>query len=48
MTKARASVTQQSTFGGRRAGLPIQYVLQAPNIEKLTRNNSEIYGSGSG
>jgi multidrug efflux pump len=35
MTQARASVIQQSTFGGRRAGLPIQYVLQAPNIEKL-------------
>ncbi len=35
MTKARASVIQQSTFGGRRAGLPIQYVLQAPTIDKL-------------
>jgi multidrug efflux pump len=35
MTQARASVIQQSTFGGRRAGLPIQYVLQAPNIDKL-------------
>jgi len=35
MTKARSSVIQQSTFGGRRAGQPIQYVLQAPNIEKL-------------
>jgi len=35
MTQARASVVQQSTFGGRRAGLPIQYVLQAPSIEKL-------------
>ena len=34
-TKARASVMQQSTFGGRRAGMPIQYVLQAPNIDKL-------------
>ena len=34
-TKARASVIQQSTFGGRRAGLPIQYVLQAPSIDKL-------------
>jgi multidrug efflux pump len=34
-TKARATVIQQSTFGGRRAGLPIQYVLQAPGIEKL-------------
>jgi multidrug efflux pump len=35
MTQARASVIQQSTFGGRRAGLPIQYVLQAPTIDKL-------------
>ncbi|MBN2635430.1 MAG: efflux RND transporter permease subunit [Prolixibacteraceae bacterium] len=35
MTKARANVVQQSTFGGRRAGLPIQYVLQATDIEKL-------------
>lgn len=34
-TKARASVMQQSTFGGRRAGMPIQYVLQAPSIQKL-------------
>ncbi|MBN1985847.1 MAG: efflux RND transporter permease subunit [Prolixibacteraceae bacterium] len=35
MTKARASVIQQSTFGGRRARQPIQYVLQAPTIERL-------------
>lgn len=34
-TAARAFVQQQSTFGGRRAGMPIQYVLQAPSIEKL-------------
>jgi multidrug efflux pump len=34
-TKARTNVIQQSTFGGRRAGLPIQYVLQAPNIDIL-------------
>ncbi|MDD4631439.1 MAG: efflux RND transporter permease subunit [Proteiniphilum sp.] len=34
-TAARAFVQQQSTFGGRRSGMPIQYVLQAPNIEKL-------------
>jgi multidrug efflux pump len=32
---ARAFVQQQSTFGGRRGGMPIQYVLQAPNIDKL-------------
>jgi multidrug efflux pump len=34
-TRARAFVIQQSTFGGRRSGQPIQYVLQAQNIEKL-------------
>ncbi len=34
-TDARAFVQQQSTFGGRRARMPIQYVLQAPNLEKL-------------
>ncbi len=35
MTRARAFVTQQSTFGGRRSGMPVQYVLQAQNIDKL-------------
>ncbi len=34
-TKARAFVMQQSTFGGRRSGMPIQYVLQATSIDKL-------------
>ena len=34
-TAARAFVQQQSTFGGRRGGMPIQYVLQAPTIDKL-------------
>jgi len=34
-TQARAFVQQQSTFGGRRGGMPIQYVLQATNIDKL-------------
>jgi multidrug efflux pump len=34
-TKARASVIQQSTFGSRRAGQPVQYVIQAQNIDKL-------------
>lgn len=34
-TKARAFVQQQSTFGGRRGGMPIQYVLQAVSLEKL-------------
>ncbi|GAY29691.1 efflux pump membrane transporter BepE [Bacteroidaceae bacterium] len=34
-TDARAFVQQQSTFGGRRGAMPVQYVLQASNIEKL-------------
>jgi multidrug efflux pump len=34
-TKARAFVMQQSTFGSRRMGMPVQYVLQATSIEKL-------------
>ncbi|MDR2970167.1 MAG: efflux RND transporter permease subunit [Tannerellaceae bacterium] len=34
-TQARAFVQQQSTFGGRRAGMPVQYVLQANDIERL-------------
>ncbi len=35
MTKARAFVSQQSTFGGRRSGMPVQYVLQAQSIDRL-------------
>lgn len=35
MTRARAFVIQQSTFGGRRSGMPVQYVLQAQSIDKL-------------
>lgn len=34
-TNARAFVQQQSTFGGRRATMPVQYVLQAQNLDKL-------------
>ena len=34
-TDARAFVQQQSTFGGRRGSMPVQYVLQATTIEKL-------------
>ncbi|MDD4226214.1 MAG: efflux RND transporter permease subunit [Mariniphaga sp.] len=34
-TIARATVVQQSTFGGRRASTPIQYVIQAPDINRL-------------
>ncbi|MBB4035242.1 multidrug efflux pump [Dysgonomonas hofstadii] len=34
-TAARAFVQQQSTFGGRRSSMPVQYVLQAQNLAKL-------------
>lgn len=34
-TKARSFVQQQTTFGGRRGSMPVQYVIQATNLEKL-------------
>lgn len=34
-TAGRAFVQQQSSFGGRRGGMPVQYVLQATNLDKL-------------
>ena len=34
-TKARSFVRQQSSFGGRRSSMPVQYVLQAVSLEKL-------------
>ena len=36
-TKARAFVQQQSSFGGRRGSMPVQYVIQATSIEKLQK-----------
>ena len=35
MTEARTFVTQQQSIGQRRGGLPVEYVIQAPNFEKL-------------
>jgi multidrug efflux pump len=35
LTGARSFVSQQQTFGGRRGGLPVQFVIQAPNLQKL-------------
>ncbi len=37
-TGARAFVSQDQTFGGRRSGLPVQFVIQAPNFEALKNN----------
>ena len=36
-TMARSFVQQQSTFGSRRGGMPVQYVLQATNLAKLEK-----------
>lgn len=34
-TKARSFVQQQSSFGGRRGSMPVQYVIQSVSVEKL-------------
>jgi multidrug efflux pump len=34
-TFARAFVTQEQTIGGRHSGLPVQFVIQAPNMDRL-------------
>ncbi|MDX9727165.1 MAG: efflux RND transporter permease subunit [Bacteroidales bacterium] len=41
-TRARAFVQQQSTFGQRRSGMPVQYVLQATSIDKLREIIPEV------
>ncbi len=35
LTGARSFATQQQTIGGRRSGLPVQYVIQAQELEDL-------------
>lgn len=35
LTGARTFVTQQQTFGGRRGGMPVQYVIQAKDLDSL-------------
>lgn len=51
-TSARSFVQQQSSLGGRRGGMPVQYVLQTTSIEQLERfipefmlrvNNSPVF-----
>jgi len=37
-TGARSFVAQDQTFGGRRGGLPVQFVIQAPNFDALKEN----------
>jgi len=35
LTGARTIISQEPSFGDRRGGLPVQFVLQAPNFDKL-------------
>jgi multidrug efflux pump len=35
LTGARSYVSQQRSFGGRRGGMPVQYVIQAKNLDDL-------------
>ena len=49
LTFARTFVTQDQTIGGgRRGGLPIQYVIQAPNLEKLKEALPVFLGKAQG
>lgn len=42
LTGARSFVTQQQTIGGRRSGLPVQYVIQAQDLEDLGKKIPEF------
>ncbi len=35
LTGARTFISQQQSIGNRRGGLPVQFVIQAPNLDKL-------------
>src|SRR5690606_31100042 len=42
-TEARTFISQQPTISvGRRGGMPIQYIIQAPNFEKLEEKIPEF------
>jgi multidrug efflux pump len=41
-TGARAFISQEQTIGDRRGGLPVQYVIQAPNLDKLKEKLPEF------
>ncbi|MEI7812274.1 MAG: efflux RND transporter permease subunit [Ignavibacteria bacterium] len=44
---ARSLVIQEQTISGSRGGLPVQYVLQAPNFEKLQSTLPKFYEAAS-
>lgn len=42
LTGARSFATQQQTIGGRRSGLPVQYVIQAQELDDLSKKLPEF------
>jgi len=48
LTGARTIVSQQQTFGSRRGGLPVQYVIQAKNLDDLKRVIPDFMAEVSG
>ncbi len=44
LNKARTFVSQEQTIGNSRGGLPVQYVIQAPNFEKLKETLPKFLG----
>ncbi|EMR01595.1 Efflux pump membrane transporter BepE [Cesiribacter andamanensis AMV16] len=47
-TGARGFVSQEQTIGDRRGGLPVQYVIQAPNLDKLKEKLPEFMEAANG
>jgi HAE1 family hydrophobic/amphiphilic exporter-1/multidrug efflux pump len=46
-SEARTSVSEQPTIAvNRRGGLPIQFIIQAPNFQKLEEKIPAVHGSG--
>lgn len=48
LTGARTIVSQQQTFGSRRGGLPVQYVIQGKNLDDLKRVIPDFMAEVSG
>jgi multidrug efflux pump len=48
MTETRVFVTQQQSIGQRRGGLPVEYVIQSPNFEKLREYLPKFMDEASG
>lgn len=47
LTGARSFVSQQQTIGGRRGGLPVQYVIQAQDLDDLKKKLPEFMAEAS-